>query len=497
MDGITAKYHRLKGWFFHETWALPVDIFRVLVGVLCVFYFSSLFLQTEDFSNPDGLIDHDFYLKAFWWLKINLIWPGVDTSVFYVLTALAIVGSFGIIVGYRIKLISAVLFVIAVCIQRWNFAVMFIDDAVMHILLFWLLLLPVGRTLVLGDWLREGNACFPKWLRTRVPGFPVSCFIGNVCWIYFFAGLTKLASPLWREGLALYAVLLVPISRMPDFWQPEHIPFLRLLTYAALLTEISLPFLLLSPKGSWRKWTGLTLQVSFNLGIVLALEIPFANIALIASAVLFFREELMEAILRRYDHGYESGLKGQPLLSRKVRVSSAIALAFVVLVCMSTLRRIPILSHVGIPTTKALWAIGVTQDYKLFDWIDRTNYHLDQQVKFYPPGNSEPKEMNPTTIFPHSTRHALIQARVYDVYWLIRIPSGLKAELEQKTRRRIKNRACREVGESGSFVIRTTIHHVTSDNLELRKRPRVDVMRFRCFQGKLINNSRKSAVENR
>ncbi len=104
MYGIAAKYYRLKRWFLHETWALPLDVFRIMVGVLCVFYFSSLFLQTEDFSNLDGLIDHEFYLKSFWWLKINLIQPGVDVSVFYMLTALATVGSFGIIVGYRTKL---------------------------------------------------------------------------------------------------------------------------------------------------------------------------------------------------------------------------------------------------------------------------------------------------------------------------------------------------------------------------------------------------------
>lgn len=144
-----------------------------LAGVLCVFYFFSLFLEVDDFSNPDGLINHDFFLKTFWWLKIHLIQPGIGTSVFYVLIGFACIGSLVIIVGYKVKLTAGVPFLIATCIQRWNFAVMFVDDAIMHLLLFWLILLPIGKTLVLSQWLKEGNSCFARWLHTKVPGFAV------------------------------------------------------------------------------------------------------------------------------------------------------------------------------------------------------------------------------------------------------------------------------------------------------------------------------------
>jgi hypothetical protein len=143
-------------------------------------------------------------------LKINLRQPGIGTSVFYVLIGFACIGSLGIIVGYKVKLTAGVPFLIATCIQRWNFAVMFVDDAIMHLLLFWLILLPVGKTLVLSQWLKEGNSCFARWLHTKVPGFAVSCIIGNICWIYFFAGVTKLTSPLWREGFALYQFFSFP-----------------------------------------------------------------------------------------------------------------------------------------------------------------------------------------------------------------------------------------------------------------------------------------------
>ncbi|MFQ5788026.1 MAG: hypothetical protein ACE5H1_08600 [Thermodesulfobacteriota bacterium] len=358
---IIAIYRRLQSWFHHETWALPVDIFRVLVGILCVFYFASLLVEVRDFSSPNSLLNHDFFLNNFWWLRINLIQAGMGTSVFHVLTGFACIGSIGIIIGYRVKLLAGILFIIAACIQRWNFPVIFVDDAIMHLLLFWLILLPVGKTLVLTQWLKEGNLCFSRWLHTKVAGIGVSCLIGNICWIYFFAGITKLTSPLWREGFALYPILLLPISQMPYFWRPEHLPFLKFPTYASIIIEITIPFFLLSPKGSVRKWIGLALQVSFNLGIVLTLKIPFANIALIASSVLFFRRELMEAILRRYNLSAEVGK------IRKINAASLLSIIFVILVVFSTFRDTRILKHIGLPTTNALWVIGIAQNYYLFN----------------------------------------------------------------------------------------------------------------------------------
>lgn len=45
----------------------------------------------------------------------------------------------------------------------------------------------------------------------------------------------------------------------------------------------------------------------------------------------------------------------------------------------------------------------------------------------------------------------------------------------------VKSRTCREINQTGRFVVKTILHRVTADNLELRKKPRVDVMRFSCF----------------
>jgi hypothetical protein len=484
---ITTICHRLRSWFLHETWAIPVDIFRILVGVLGFFYFASLLFQVKDFSSPAGLISHEFYLENFAWLKINLIQPFmVSDEVFYVLTGIACVGSLGLIVGYRVKLLAAMLFISSVSIQRWNFAVMFVDDGIMHLAFFWLMLLPVGKTLVLSQWLKEGNLSFRSWLNTKVPGFAVSCFIGNICWAYFFAGITKATSPMWQDGFALYPILLLPISRMPDFWRPEHIPLLKLFTYASIFTEITLPFFLLSPKGSLRKWFGLIMQITFHIGIIVTLKIPFANIALLASGVLFFRGELMDAlspISRRYPAVNSHVVKQSPV----IKVTSTIALLFVILVCLSTTRKVPILWHVGIPATQALWLIGVSQDYRLFDWVQRVNYHVERKAKVYHSDSLTPQEIDPNKILTQSVRHALIEARIFDVYWLLHIRRDIAETLKKETTDRIARRACQKLDYDGRITLQTILHHVTPDNIALKKKPEIYEMDFYCRNGKVVN----------
>lgn len=113
---LISKY---KNQFLSETWALPVDAFRILAGLLCLYYFITIFLEVEDFSNPNGLLNHELFIEAFWFYKINLIQPSfATTKLFYGLSLIGCIGSVLITVGYRARLSAAILYLIAVCTQR-------------------------------------------------------------------------------------------------------------------------------------------------------------------------------------------------------------------------------------------------------------------------------------------------------------------------------------------------------------------------------------------
>ena len=100
--------------------------------------------------------------------------------------------------------------------------------------------------------------------------------------------LVEIHQPLWQQGFALYATLRLPIAYAPDFWQPQHLPFLQVMNYLALVVEPLIPMLLLCRPGHPGKWCGLLCQLGFHLGILLTLPLPFVNLGLLGTSVLFF-----------------------------------------------------------------------------------------------------------------------------------------------------------------------------------------------------------------
>ena len=275
---------RLRPWLLRETYALPVDVFRILVGVLCSVYFLRLLFEVEDFSSPMASSIIHSWRRCSGLLALAYFSPVVEPG-FLCCLCFGCLGAWGIILGYRIKLCAAVLFVIAVSHYRWNFIVLSVDDSIMHLLLFWLLLSLLGRHWYCKSFSNRDS--LPGTVEhDSVPGTAVRCFLGNVCLAYLVAGLWKLESPMWRQGFALYTVLRLPIAYQPDLWGPQHLPWLQIGTYVTLALEPLLPILLTRRPGHPLKWCGLLAQLGFHLGIVATLRVPFANLGLMASAVL-------------------------------------------------------------------------------------------------------------------------------------------------------------------------------------------------------------------
>ncbi len=280
-------------------YALPVDILRVLVGLISFAYFVRTFLESRDFSCESGLIDHQLSFELFWYTRWSLLQPGITCSLFEVIFLLAAGVSWMLILGLRVKLAAGFLFLTASSAYRWNFLVIYVDDAIVHLMLLWVILLPVGHTLVLREWVRDRRVAVQRWQAQLVPGLAVRCFLANLALAYVVAGVWKWSSPMWRDGFALYAVLKLPVAYTPDLWLPEHLPALEIANYFALICEPLFPLMFLLPTNHRLKWLLLTGFVFFHAGILATLKIPFANIACLGAGVLVFRDELMVRILRR------------------------------------------------------------------------------------------------------------------------------------------------------------------------------------------------------
>ena len=156
---MTSSLRRVTDQWLSDTAALPIDVFRVAVGLLACAHFALLFLQVPDFSGPDGLLDHVMLREIWTFTRWTLLPVGLPDAFFYALYGAAVAASLGVVLGVTVKPCAGFLFVVASCAYRHNFAVMSVDDAIVHLLLLWLLLLPVGRTLRLHDLRADPGAC--------------------------------------------------------------------------------------------------------------------------------------------------------------------------------------------------------------------------------------------------------------------------------------------------------------------------------------------------
>ena len=177
VERISARLSRPVG-------APVVDLFRILTGCLVLAYFFRIFREYSTYSADDGLLDHNLLRELFWFTKLTLVFPGSSDAYRLGLLTLGALGAVSVLVGWRPKLGAVVAWVVVVSFQRWNFAVINVDDSSITLLLWWMLFLPIGQTLTWktfrgrSDWRREAFL--------RVDGFFVRAFFANL-FIYYLS----------------------------------------------------------------------------------------------------------------------------------------------------------------------------------------------------------------------------------------------------------------------------------------------------------------------
>ncbi|GIW42667.1 MAG: hypothetical protein KatS3mg076_3244 [Candidatus Binatia bacterium] len=450
--------------------ALPLELFRIASGVLGVAYFLRLLSEFPSFGASDGFLDHRLLERMYPFTRLSLFHSFLPDSLFVAALALGAVASFLLALGWHARACAFLAFAVAVSEYRWHFPVMYVDDALMHLLFFWLALLPVGRAFGVSHWLRQGRASWTSAVEATVPGGVLRCFLANVCLLYLVAGLWKLESPFWQEGFALYAIFRLPIARFPDFWTPEHLRLLEPLTHAALWSEVAIPILLLLPRGSGLKWLGLFLQAAFHLGIVFALRIPFANLACLATALLFFREEIAGFFGRKV-------APGRP--PARLLPTTGVALGFLALLSVAMTRRLEPVNVFAHEAVVTLWVLGFAQDYQLFNWIDKKNFYGRNVVWSF---DGRRLRRIPEDVFPGGLRGALLQAHLHDVRWL-RVPAEYRQDFKKSILQRVARRFCRGHPGERHAAVWAAVQRITPENADLsRPEPRL-VVEFLCTPG--------------
>lgn len=462
--------------------------------VVVLAYFARTLLEVPDFSGPDGLLDHALILKMYWFTEFGIFRPWMGVEWFYAVFGIAIACCVPVIIGYRVKLFSVILYIIAVSTYRHNFIVMYVDDALIHLLLFWMLVLPVGRTLVLREWLKDRGAAWERWKTSVVPGATLRLFFWNLALLYLVAGLWKWTSPMWLDGTALYVVFKLPVSYFQDFWSAEHIPLLSVFNYGTLVLEPLVPIMFVLRRGSWAKYCLLFAFLGLHVISVATLNIPYANIACAATAILIFREELMTWLRGAYVEPVgvkQFGFSGAVALFMVTTLTLAMISSVMLLDWRTAPREITIdeviipedrpeltdgradgLDRVQIAFFGALWMMGIAQQYQLFNWIDHRNYATHYRIVV------NGKEVDPNGMFVRSLRGVLLDFYIHDVTWL-RIPPERRAELRSSILMRTASRYCRNEMPTGLVEAHSSLERI-DPNGGYGEFDNMLLMKFKC-----------------
>ncbi|MSQ04247.1 MAG: hypothetical protein EXR71_20565 [Myxococcales bacterium] len=424
--------------------ARAVRTYRVATALLVAAWFIRTGYDAADYTAVDGLLDHSLSEQLFWFTWQPLFRPGMPGfwphAVFA--TALALCGA--VALDHRRRLAAGLLYLLVVCTYRWNFMVMYVDDVVVHLLLFWLLCLPDTRA-------PDGRAL------ESVPGTVVRLAALNVTLLYLIAGLTKWRSGMWLDGSAVWAVMRQPYAFDPARMGDVPCSVARVANAAALVVEPLLALLpWLRPRSLSRRAL-LVAGVALHLGIALTLDIVFANLGCLVLLVLACHDEFPRvgvsaegaAPSTRWPPGARVAALGLFLITGST-VSSALQVQW---------RRPPAEranTDAHFATAEAgewwqalfsggAWVMGLAQQYCLLDWIDeRDGYIASQTAVAATPG----AELQPARqLLPHTMRGALLRAYLSGMTWAPLPPAALRA-WQQSSGERIARRACRETPDT-------------------------------------------------
>ena len=207
----------------------------------------------------------------------------------------------------------------------------------------------------------------------------------------------------------------------PTRRQPSQGSWLRLGNYVALVVEPFLALLAFLPAYSPLKSTLFVCAVGFHVGIVVTKKFPFANLAMLGAGVIYFRQELMDALgapaLRPAPGALPPTLTdwlafGTVSASRRCSSPTRSSTAIIDPTLADLVARRPRLNPFYVP----LWALGLAQSYRLFDWIDDRNFRVDYEVAETRPGRPPPGR--PGRDVPRSMRHVLLQSYLHGNIWM-------------------------------------------------------------------------------
>ena len=261
-------------------------LFRICIALLII---ADLIRRSEDLTAhytdygvmPRDVMSSIFHYKGTWF---SFHYMGGSFAFEAFLFILAGIFAFFLLIGYKTRLFAFLSWIMMISLHDRNFMVLYGGDALLRVMLFWGLFMPLGACFSM-DAAYNSSPSRPSKSILTVATF---AFIIQICLVYWTATVFKWNTE-WLQGNAVgYALNIEQFATDSGLWLQAQKPLLPSLTYLTLFMECAGPFFAFSPifTGPIRTLTIFSFIVMhFAFGTFLALGLfPFIS----STAWIFF-----------------------------------------------------------------------------------------------------------------------------------------------------------------------------------------------------------------
>ena len=286
---LSTLYQNLSRNLFSYGSPLPLCFFRIAFGLVLLEYCVLLAPELVSFfSDTNGILRLETLNKIFGIPVINLIalLPSGDhwLVAFFAVFVLACIG---LTLGLFSRISAILVYLGLVSFLHRNIYVHHGGDHLLAIAAFWMMFAPIDAALSLDClWFKkEPESDLPKHCSL----WAVRAYQFQFALIYWQCSLSKLASPSWEDGTAMYYVFRhLEFARFPVPFVPQDFVLLKLFSWGAIACEF-LGWTLI-----WFKETRyfvLLALLGLHIGIDYAMNIPIFEHIMIVSLLIFIPGE--------------------------------------------------------------------------------------------------------------------------------------------------------------------------------------------------------------
>src|SRR5918998_5721050 len=219
--------------------------FRIVLAALVLLDLASRAPDLYAHYTDRGVLPRSILLQEAlnrWQVSLNLM--SGELYVQALLFGVAALAALALLVGYRTRLMTVIVWVLVLSIQARNPMVLNTGDTLLRMLLFWGMFLPLGAHWSVDRALKAA----PSRLSMRFLSFATVGLFLQIAFMYWFTAILKSGEE-WRvDGTAIYYTLSIDQITTPIGAYLYQFPtLLMVLTFATILLEAFGPFLLFFP----------------------------------------------------------------------------------------------------------------------------------------------------------------------------------------------------------------------------------------------------------